>query len=90
MVSALSEVRNTIALATSSGIANRLNGLFSAAHDQKPSNSKLLNPAYQYRLVSQGEAATALTLIPNGANSIAEAFVSISKPALVMLYEIVP
>ena len=85
IVSALSEVRNTIAFATSSGIASLLKGLFSAAQDQKPSNSKLLKPAYQYRLVSQGAAATAFTQIPNGANSIAEAFVNISKPAFVML-----
>ena len=47
IVSALSEVRNTIAFATSSGIASHLKGLFSAAQDQKPSNSKLLKPAYQ-------------------------------------------
>lgn len=85
MVSALSEVRKTTALATSSGIARRLKGLFSAAQVLKPLNSKLLRPAYLYRFVSQGAAATALTLIPNGANSIAEALVSISSPAFVML-----
>jgi len=85
IVSALSDVRKTTALATSSGIASLLKGLFSAAQDQNPSNSKLLRPAYQYRLVSQGAAATAFTQIPKGANSIAEALVSISSPALVIL-----
>ena len=90
IVSALSDVKNTIAFPTSSGRASHFKGLFSSAQLLKPSYSNLLRPEYQNKLVSVIAGATALTQTPNGAYSSAEAFVNISSPAFVILYEIVP
>lgn len=90
IVSALSEVKNTIAFPTSSGSASHFKGLFSSALLLNPSYSNLLRPEYQNKLVSVIAGATAFTLIPKGAYSSADAFVSISSPAFVMLYEMVP
>jgi len=47
-------------------------------------------PVYLYKLVSIVVGDTAFTLIPIGANSNALVLVSISNPALVMQYPIVP
>ena len=47
-------------------------------------------PADLYRFVSTKEGATALTRTPAKASSIAEAFVSISRPAFDMQYAIWP
>lgn len=73
-----------MALATSSTVAILYRGMLFAALflNYWYSNSDM--PVYLYRLVSIVVGATALTLIPRGASSSAEHFVSISKPALVM------
>lgn len=47
-------------------------------------------PVYLYKLVSIIEGLTAFTLMPKGANSNADVLVSISRPAFVIQYPIVP
>ena len=70
-----------IAFATSSSFAILYRGIFAAARFFSDSFSYSVRPAYLYRLVSTIHGATAFTLTPYGANSKADAFVSISIPA---------
>ena len=85
-----SEVRNMIALATSSAAPTRFIGILFVALFLRASSSGSDIPADLYKFVSTKEGATQLTLMPKGASSIAEAWVSISTPALLMQYAIRP
>ena len=79
-----SDVRKITAFETSISVAVLANGIVFFTLFLRASDSGSESPANLYKFVSTKEGDTAFTLIPNGANSIAEDFVSISTPALVM------
>lgn len=85
-----SEVRKIIALATSSTLAILCNGILFAALFLNYWYSASVIPVYLYKFVSIVVGETALTLIPRGASSNADDLVSISRPAFVMQYPMVP
>lgn len=85
-----SDDKNMTALATSGAVPARPIGTFLIARLCRLSSSGSVIPVTRYKLLKTKDGATALILIPNGANSSAHDFVNISKPALHIEYPIRP
>ena len=83
-------MRKITALATSSTYPILWRGILLAALFLKSWYSPSVIPVYLYKFVSKVAGDTAFTLIPKGANSKALDLVSISSPALVIQYPMVP